>query len=119
MSKIKTTKFAHPELASDLFAERDGELLQVMVRSHDSAQGYWGRGWSIQNALRSAQWLTTGDSVQVFLCSRDARCGHFNGAMSEGQMGEIYIGKVTAQRDVRVTHRVVDGQRELTCTSPS
>jgi len=110
MSKIKTTKLARVEAASDLFAERDGELLQVMVRSHDNAQGYWGRGWSIQNALRSAQWLTKGDSVQVFLCSRDARCGHFNGAMSEGQMGTIYIGKVTAQCDVRVTHRIEAGE---------
>jgi hypothetical protein len=106
MSTIKTTKLARAEAASDLFAERDGELLQVMVRSHDSAQGYWGRGWSIQNAMRSAQWLKTGDSVQVFLCSRGARCGQINGGLSEGQMGTIYIGKVTAQRDVRVTHRV-------------
>jgi len=110
MSKIKTTKLAHPEVASDLFAERDGELLQVMVRTHDSGQGYWGRGWSIQNALRSARWLTKGDTVQVFLCSRDARCGAINGAMSQGQMGDIYIGKVTAQRDVRVTHRVEAGE---------
>lgn len=103
---FKLTKLEHTITATDLFYERDGELLQIMVRTHDNPQGYWGRGWSIQNAMTSAKWLTRGDTVQVFLCSRDARCGHFNGALSEGQMGDIYVGKVTAQRDVKVTHRL-------------
>jgi hypothetical protein len=110
MSTIKTTKLARAEAASDLFAERDGELLQVMVRSHDSDQGHWGRGWAIQNALRAAKWLKTGDSVQVCLCSLDARCGSLSGAVTEGQVGDIYVGKITAQRDVRVTHRIEAGE---------
>lgn len=103
---IKLTKLAHTVMANDLFADRDGELLQVMVRTHDNAQGHWGRGWSIQNAMTAAKWLTSGDTVQVFLCSRDARCGSLRGALSQGQMGDIYVGKVTAQRDVKVTHRI-------------
>lgn len=106
MTTIKLTKLPHTILATHLFADRDGDLLQVMVRTHDNAQGHWGRGWSIQNAMTEAAWLKTGDTVQVFLCTKGARCGHFNGALSEGRMGEVFVGKVTAQRDVKVTHRL-------------
>lgn len=112
MSNIKLTKVPHTTLASDLFAEREGELIQVMVRTHDNSQGYWGRGWSIQNALRSAKWLTTGDTVQVFLCSKDARCGDIRGGLSQGTMGDIYVGKINAQRDVKVTHQLIQPEKE-------
>lgn len=106
MSTFQLTKLPSAELANDLFRDREGELIQVMIRTHDNAAGYWGRGWSVHNAIREAKWLTTGDSVQVFLCSKDARCGAINGGLSHGEMGTIYVGKVTAKHDVRVTHRL-------------
>lgn len=106
MSRTKIAgKLPHKITATDLFSDRTAPLVQVMVRTHESAQGHWGRGWSIQNALIASMWLKTGDLVEVFLCSEGARCGQINGGLTEGQMGEIFVGTVTAQRDVKVTHR--------------
>lgn len=109
MSKGKFVKLPRAEMAGDLLENtRTTRLLKVMVRSTNPQQGYWGRGWSVQTALRAAKWLTRGDEVQVFLCSKDARCGEVSGGLSQGLMSDtIYRGKVHASGDVKVTHRWV------------
>lgn len=104
MAKGKFIKLAKPIMASDQFQERPGRKIQVMVRSLNSQQGYWGRGWAIQNALRAAGWIGQGESVGVALCTKDARIGSIDGSLAEGQVGTWYKGRVMANKDVTLTH---------------
>ena len=105
MAKGKFVKLANPIMASDLFQERPGRKIQVIVRSLSNQQGHWGRGWAIQNALRAAAWIGQGESVCVALCTKDARIGVIDGSVVEGQVGDWYKGRVMANKDVTITHR--------------
>ena len=105
MAKGKFVKLANPIMASDLFQERPGRKIQVIVRSLSNQQGHWGRGWAIQNALRAAGWIGQGESVGVALCTKDARIGSIDGSVVEGQVGDWYKGRVMANKDVTITHR--------------
>ena len=105
MAKGKFVKLANPIMASDLFEERPGRKIQVMVRSLSNQQSHWGRGWAIQNALRAAGWIGYGESVGVALCTKDARIGSIDGSVVEGQVGDWYKGRVMANKDVTITHR--------------
>lgn len=103
--KFRREKLPHAVLASDLLEDRKRGLNKVFVMT-DGFPGYWGRGWSIQTALRNAKWITRPAEVLVFLCNDDTGCHEISGGV-HGKHGTVYAGKVTADRDVKITHKLV------------
>ena len=103
--KFRREKLPQTVLASDLLEDRKRGLNKVFVMT-DGSPGYWGRGWSVQTALRNAQWITRPAAVLVFLCNDQTYCGEISGGVN-GKHGTVYAGKVTADRDVKITHKLV------------
>ena len=107
MSEQNFEKLSCAMSADQLLDERPADTPLVMVRSVGGSVGYWGRGHSVRSALRNAQWLERGATVVVFLCNRDTQVSEFDGSVRVNHEAVIYQGKVTADKDVKVTHRLV------------
>lgn len=101
-------KLDTPMSADELLDTRSPDTPLVMVRSHGSGAGYWGRAHSVKSAIRAAAWLSTGDAVLVFLCNQDTHVSPIDGAVRSAGIGQVYQGKVTKDKDVKVTHQQLE-----------
>ena len=91
--------------ASELLEDRKRGLNKVLVTSASKAYGYWGRGWSVQTAIKNAKYLCSREVVFVCLATDQTYIGDIHGGI-HGKHGTIYRGTVTADKDVRITHVV-------------
>ena len=104
MSKGKFVKLPRPLCASEQFCERPGKKNQVIIRTLGASQGYWGRGWAVQNAVRASQWICAGMTVGVALCTKDTKLCDISGALACGEVSTWYKGRVMSNHDVKITH---------------
>lgn len=62
--------------------------------------GYWGRGPTIEAALKNAEWVQTGAEVAVYRCDESAHVDSLG--RIHGEIEEIGAGTVTLQRTVEL-----------------
>ena len=78
-------------------------LTDVIVRTERHG-GYWGRGKTVADAIRAAEWIQSQDAVYVCQCDESAHCDAVSGNLLSDARGPLYRGKVMAnKRDVLVT----------------
>lgn len=68
-----------------------------MVRS-TSWPGYWGRGRTIDAAVKAAQWMNRGDKVHLIRCDANARCDDFGDLQYEARE-RLGVGVLARGRD--------------------
>lgn len=88
---------------TELPAPTDPDLTHVLVRTR-SGVGYWGRGATVEEAVKNSVWIGSQTPVYVMHVDKDASCDPITGNLEYTSRGPIYIGKVMAsKKDVFVT----------------
>lgn len=81
--------------------EQDKERPHVIVFSA-KFPGYWGRGASIEEAIKNAQWLASGDKVFACACDDGARLDNIDGSLFYDKRGPVYFGTVKSRKTIKL-----------------
>ena len=67
--------------------------------------GYWGRGKTIDAAVRAAMWFNRGDQVRVYRCDAEARVNELGGLIYKAH-SPVGVGALARGRDGEWTFKI-------------
>ena len=63
-----------------------------------TSPGYWGKGKTMGEAIKNAEWINGGDEVVVIICGEEAYVDEMGGICYDGEVGYYTVGKGTVNK---------------------